>query len=183
GEHLLYTLEDERRELVERGQVPDKMQQATISIEDKTFWSNPGIDVGGIVRAMQANSAAGTIRQGGSTITQQLIKTRLLGDEPTITRKIKEAILAVEATRTFSKQEILEMYFDQIFYGNQAYGVKAAAKTYFGIADLNQLTLGQTALLAGLPQAPSDYDPVQNPTAAAARRALVLDAMVEYGFV
>src|SRR5438876_4883041 len=183
GEHLLYTLEDERRELVELGQVPEKMQQATISIEDKTFWSNPGIDVGGIVRAMQANSAAGTIRQGGSTITQQLIKTRLLGDEPTVTRKIKEAILAVEATRTFSKQEILEMYFDQIFYGNQAYGVKAAARTYFGVADLNQLALGQLALRAGLPQAPSESDPVQNPTAAAARRALVLDAMVEYGFV
>ena len=139
GEHLLYTLEDERRELVELGQVPDKMQQATISIEDKTFWSNPGIDVGGIVRAMQANSAAGTIRQGGSTITQQLIKTRLLGDEPTVTRKIKEAILAIEATRTFSKKEILEMYFDQIYYGNQSYGIKAAAKTYFGISDLNRL--------------------------------------------
>src|SRR2546426_161569 len=183
GEHLLYTLEDERRELVELGQVPDKMQQATISIEDKTFWSNPGIDVGGIVRAMQANSAAGTIRQGGSTITQQLIKTRLLGDEPTVTRKIKEAILAIEATRTFSKKEILEMYFDQIYYGNQSYGIKAAAKTYFGISDLNRLSLGQMALLAGLPQAPSEYDPIQNMAAAKARRQIVLDAMVENGYV
>ncbi len=135
------------------------------------------------MRALQVNLAAGSVSQGGSTITQQLIKTRLLGDEPTITRKIKEAILAVEATRTFSKQQILEMYLSQIFYGNQAYGLKAAAKTYFGIADLNQLTLGQMALLAGLPQAPSDYDPVQNPTAAATRRALVLDAMVEYGYI
>src|SRR5207237_466747 len=89
----------------------------------------------------------------------------------------------VEATRTFSKQQILEMYFNQIFYGNQAYGVKAAAKTYFGVADLTQLTLGQMALLAGLPQAPSDYDPVQNPNAAAARRGLVLDAMVEQGYI
>src|SRR5437660_4717474 len=183
GEHLLYTLEDERRELVELGQVPEKMQQATISIEDKTFWSNPGIDVGGIVRAMQANSAAGTIRQGGSTITQQLIKTRLLGDEPTVTRKIKEAILAIEATRTFSKKEILEMYFDQIYYGNQSYGIKAAAKTYFGISDLNRLSLGQMALLAGLPQAPSEYDPIQNMAAAKARRQIVLDAMVENGYV
>src|SRR2546427_197972 len=183
GEHLLYTLEDERRELVELGQVPDKTQQATISIEDKTFWSNPGIDVGGIVRAMQANSAAGTIRQGGSTITQQLIKTRLLGDEPTVTRKIKEAILAVEATRTFSKKEILELYFDQIYYGNQSYGIKAAAKTYFGISDLNRLSLGQMAVLAGLPQAPSEYDPIQNMAAAKARRQIVLDAMVENGYV
>ena len=183
GEHLLYTLEEQRRELVKLNEVPQRMQDATIAIEDHSFWSNPGIDPAGIVRAFQVNMARGGVSQGGSTITQQLIKTRLLGDEPTVTRKIKEAILAIEATRTFSKQEILEMYLSQIFYGNQAYGLKAAAKTYFGIADLNQLTLGQMALLAGLPQAPSDYDPVQNPTAAATRRGLVLDAMVEYGFI
>src|SRR2546427_612429 len=183
GEHLLYTLEDERRELVELGQVPDKMQQATISIEDKTFWSNPGIDVGGIVRAMQANSAAGTIRQGGSTITQQLIKTRLLGDEPSVHGKIKEAILAIKATRTFSKKEILEMYFAEIYYGNQSYGIKAAAKTYCGVSDLNKLTLGQMALLAGLPQAPSEYDPIQNMAAAKARRVQVLETMVDNGYI
>src|SRR5437879_4078846 len=159
------------------------MQQATVSIEDKTFWSNPGVDVGGIVRAFQANQASGSIRQGGSTITQQLIKTRLLGDEPTVTRKIKEAILAVEATRTFSKKEIFEMYFDQIYYGNQSYGIKAAAKTYFNVADLSKLTLGQMALLAGLPQAPSAYDPIQNPEAALARRAEVLQAMVDNSYI
>src|SRR5207249_3514452 len=90
-----------------------------------------------------------------------------------------EAILAIEATRTFSKKQILEMYFNQIYYGNQAYGLKAAAATYFGIADLNKLTLAQMALLAGLPQAPSDYDPIQNMPAAMARRAQVLDAMVD----
>src|SRR5688572_18910528 len=127
GEHLLYTLADERRELISIDAVPKRMQDATIAIEDKTFWSNPGIDVGGIMRAVQANTASGRITQGGSTITQQLIKTRLLGDYPTFTRKIKEAILALEATRTFSKKQILEMYFNQIYYGNQAYGLKAAA--------------------------------------------------------
>ena len=183
GEHLLYTLEEQRRELVALTEVPLLMQDATIAIEDHSFWSNPGIDLGGIVRAMQVNLAKGGVSQGGSTITQQLIKTRLLGDEPTFTRKIKEAILAIEATRTFSKSQILEMYLSQIFYGNQAYGLKSAAKTYFGVGDLNALTLGQMALLAGLPQAPSEYDPVQNPAAAASRRALVLDAMVEYGYV
>ena len=183
GEHLLYTLEDERRELVTLDEVPPLMQQATIAIEDHSFWTNPGIDFGGIVRALQVNLARGGVAQGGSTITQQLIKTRLLGDEPTVTRKIKEAILAVEATRTFSKQQILEMYLSQIFYGNQSYGLKAAAKTYFGVADLNQLTLGQMALLAGLPQAPSEYDPVQNPAAAVARRTLVLQAMVDEGYI
>jgi len=183
GEHLLYTLEDERRELIVLADVPELMQQATIAIEDHSFFTNPGIDVGGIARALQANLAKGGIAQGGSTITQQLIKTRLLGDEPTLTRKIKEAMLAVEATRTFSKQQILEMYFNQIFYGNQAYGLKAASKTYFGVGDLNQLTLGQMTLLAGLPQAPSEYDPIQNPAAAGARRALVLDAMVDQGYI
>ena len=183
GEHLLYTLEDERRELIALAQVPELMQAATVAIEDHSFWSNPGIDVGGIARALQANLAKGGIAQGGSTITQQLIKTRLLGDEPTLTRKIKEAMLAIEATRTFSKQQILEMYFNQIFYGNQAYGLKAAAKTYFGVADLNQLTLGQMALLAGLPQTPSEYDPIQNAPAAAARRVQVLDAMVDQGYI
>ena len=182
GQHLLYTLSDERRDLISIDAVPKRMQDATIAIEDKTFWTNPGVDVGGIIRAIQVNSASGRITQGGSTITQQLIKTRLLGDDPTFTRKIKEAILAVEATRTFSKSQILEMYFNQIYYGNQAYGLKAAAATYFGVTDLNQLTLGQMALLAGLPQAPSDYDPIQNMEGAKARRALVLDAMVDNGY-
>ncbi|HKC89693.1 MAG TPA: transglycosylase domain-containing protein, partial [Candidatus Limnocylindria bacterium] len=182
GEHLLYTLSDERRDLISIDAVPKRMQDATISIEDKSFWTNPGVDVGGIIRAIQVNSASGRISQGGSTITQQLIKTRLLGDDPTLTRKIKEAILAIEATRTFSKSQILEMYFNQIYYGNQAYGLKAAVATYFGTTDLNQLTLGQMALLAGLPQAPSDYDPIQNMEGAKARRALVLDAMVDNGY-
>src|SRR6266568_746893 len=183
GEHLLYTLADERRDLIAIDAVPKRMQDATISIEDKTFWSNPGVDVGGIVRAFQANSASGRITQGGSTITQQLIKTRLLGDDPTFTRKIKEAILALEATRTFSKKQILEMYLNQIYYGNQAYGIEAAAKTYFDQADLTKLTLGQMAMLAGLPQRPSDYDPVQNPDAARARRTQVLDAMVDSNYI
>jgi membrane peptidoglycan carboxypeptidase len=183
GEHLLYTLEEERRELIGLDSVPEKMQQATIAIEDKTFWKNPGIDIGGIIRAFQANQQSGTISQGGSTITQQLIKTRLLNDEPTLARKIKEAILALEATRTFSKKQILEMYLNQIYYGNQAYGIRAAARTYFNQPDLAQLTLGQMAMLAGLAQRPSDYDPVQNPDAAKVRRAQVLDAMVENKFI
>jgi membrane peptidoglycan carboxypeptidase len=183
AEHLLYTLEDERRELVGLDAVPQKMQEATIAIEDKSFWTNPGVDIGGILRAMNANATSGTISQGGSTITQQLIKTRLLGDEPTFARKIKEAILAMEATRTFSKKQILEMYLNQIYYGNQAYGIEAAARTYFDQSDLTKLTLGQMAMLAGLAQRPSDYDPVQNPGAAKARRAQVLDKMVESNYI
>src|SRR5919204_3862063 len=183
GEHLLYSLEDERRELVPLAAVPKLLQDATIAIEDRSFWTNPGIDLGGILRAFGANARAGGIQQGGSTITQQLIKTRLLGDEPTFTRKIKEALLAIEATRTFSKQQILEMYLNQIYYGEQAYGIHAAATTYFGQPDLSKLTLGQIALLAGLPQAPSAYDPTQNPDGARARRTAVLDAMVDEDLV
>src|SRR5213594_2114913 len=183
GEHLLYSLEDERRDLVPLAAVPELLQDATIAIEDRSFWTNPGIDVGGILRAFGANARSGAITQGGSTITQQLIKTRLLGDEPTITRKMKEALLAIEATRTFSKKQILEMYFNQIYYGNQAYGIRAAATTYFGQPDLSKLTLAEIALLAGLPQAPSAYDPTQNPDGARARRTQVLDAMVEEDFV
>ena len=183
GEHLLYTLEDERRELVGLSSVPELLQQATVAIEDRSFWTNPGVDVGGILRAFGANARSGGITQGGSTITQQLIKTRLLGDEPTFLRKIKEALLAIEATRTFSKQQILEMYLNQIYYGNQAYGIRAAALTYFDQPDLGKLTLGQMALLAGLPQLPSAYDPTQNPEAARMRRTAVLNAMVESGFI
>ncbi|MGH2450664.1 MAG: transglycosylase domain-containing protein [Candidatus Limnocylindria bacterium] len=183
GEHLLYTLADEQRELISLSEVPELMQQATVAIEDKTFWTNPGIDVAGIVRAAQANLNSGTIQQGGSTITQQLIKMRLLGDEPTFARKIKEAILALEATRVYSKEQLLEMYFNQIYYGNQAYGIKSAAKTYFGVGDLHQLTLGQMALLAGLPQLPSAYDPMHNPDGASARRVDVLNAMVEAAYI
>src|SRR5216683_2364078 len=183
GEHLLYTLEEERRDLITLGEIPQKMQAATVSIEDKSFWTNPGIDLGGIVRAFNANMSKGSISQGGSTITQQLIKQRLLSDEPTLTRKIKEAILAVEVTRTFTKDQILEMYLNQIYYGNQSYGIRSAARTYFGIYDLSKLTLGQMALLAGLPQAPSAYDPIQNPDASKVRRAEVLDAMVENKYI
>ena len=183
GQHVLFRLEDERRIPITLDAVPERMQQATTAIEDRSFWTNPGIDIGGIIRAAQANVSRGAIAQGGSTITQQLIKTRLLGDEPTLARKIKEAILALEATRTFSKEKILEMYFNQIYYGNQAYGIRAAAYTYFGVNDLNELTLGQMAMLAGLPQLPSEYDPVQNPAGAKARRADVLRAMVDAGYI
>lgn len=183
GTELLYTLEEERRELVALDEVPAVMQNATIAIEDKSFWSNPGVDVAAIVRAAIENLNRGEVTQGASTITQQLVRARLLDNERTVERKIREALLAVEATRLYSKREILEMYFNQIYYGNQSYGIKAAAKTYFGITDLKRLTLGQAALLAGLPQAPSLYDPVRNPDAAKERRAQVLQQMLEQGFI
>ena len=159
GTTLLYQFEVERREIVSIDDVPQQMLDATLAAEDKTFWTNPGVDVFGILRAARDDLLHRTVVSGASTITQQLVKQRIVGDEVTVSRKIKEAILAVEVTRTYSKKEILELYLNQIFYGNQAYGIRAAAQTYFGKSDLGQLTLAESALLAGLPQAPSVLDP------------------------
>ena len=180
GAQLLYEFAEERREPVRYDELPKVLIDATIAAEDRTFWTNPGIDAPAIVRAAFENARAGEVTQGASTITQQLIRARLLTDERTVARKAKEALLALAVARRYSKQEILRMYFDQIYYGAQAYGVKAAARVYFGTSDLSKLTLAQAALLAGLPQAPSAYDPT-NPAhedEAKARRAYVLDQMV-----
>ena len=186
GEHLLYQFEEERREIVSYDEIPQVLVDATVAAEDKSFWSNPGVDVLGIVRAIYADlTQRGTGQGGASTITQQLVKQRIVGAEVSLQRKIREAILAVEVTRTYSKQQILELYFNQIYYGNQAYGVKAAAETYFGKADLSKLTLAEAALLAGLPQAPSLLDPTQaeNADRAKERRGYVLDQMVDNGAI
>jgi membrane peptidoglycan carboxypeptidase len=182
GTELLYQFSDENRELITYDEIPQVLVDASVAAEDKTFWSNPGVDVLGIVRAVFADLTSRSTGQGGaSTITQQLVKQRIVGSEVSIKRKIREAILAIEVTNTYSKQQILELYFNQIYYGNQAYGVKAAAQTYFGKSDLSKLTLAEAALLAGLPQAPSVLDPTQadNVDRAQQRRAYVLDQMVE----
>ena len=185
GTELLYQFEEERREIVGLDQVPQQLIDATLSAEDKTFWTNPGIDVFGILRAVRDDLLKKEVVSGASTITQQLVKQRIVGDEVSITRKVKEAILAVEVTRTYSKEQILELYLNQIYYGNQAYGIKAAAETYFGKSDLGTLTLAECALLAGLPQSPSALDPSDpdNIAAAQERRAYVLSQMVDFGAI
>src|SRR3989454_8054724 len=186
GTQLLYQFSEENRELVGYEDIPQVLIDATVAAEDKTFFSNPGVDVLGIVRAVFADVTGRTSGQGGaSTITQQLVKQRIVGSEVSLKRKIREAILAIEVTNTYSKHQILELYFNQIYYGNQAYGVKAAAQTYFGKADLSKLTLAEAALLAGLPQAPSVLDPTQadNVDRAAERRAYVLGQMVDNGTI
>ena len=169
GTELLYQFEEERREIVGLDQVPQQLIDATLAAEDKTFWTNPGIDVFGILRAVRDDLLNREVVSGASTITQQLVKQRIVGDEVSITRKVKEAILAVEVTRTYSKQQILELYLNQIYYGNQAYGIKAASETYFGKSDLSTLTLAECALLAGLPQSPSALDPSDPDNVAGAR--------------
>ncbi len=185
GTQLLYQFEEERREIVSLDQVPQSMIDATLGAEDKTFWTNPGIDIFGIARAVRDDLLHRQVVSGASTITQQLVKQRIVGGEVSLSRKIKEALLAVEVTRTYSKKQILELYLNQIYYGNQAYGIKAAAETYFGKSDLNTLTLAESALLAGLPQSPSILDPSDpnNVANATERRAYVLGQMVDMGAI
>ena len=183
GQTLLYQFEVERREVVSLDAIPQVVIDATIAAEDKTFWTNPGIDIFGIARAVRDDLLHQEVVSGASTITQQLVKQRIVGGEVSVQRKIKEAILAIQVTRTYSKEQILELYFNQIYYGNQAYGIKAAAQTYFGKADLNTLTVAEAALLAGLPQSPSVLDPSQadNVERAKERRLYVLEQMVDFG--
>ncbi len=186
GKTLLYQFEVEQREIVTFDQLPKSLVDATVAAEDKSFFSNPGVDLFGIARAIFSDlTHRGSGQGGASTITQQLVKQRIVGNESSIKRKVREAILAIQATRTYSKNEILTLYFNQIYYGNQAYGVKAAAQTYFGKSDLRTLTVAESALLAGLPQAPSILDPsqVQNAARAKARRSYVLDQMVDTGAI
>src|SRR3989449_3806185 len=186
GAQLLYQFSEENREVVSYDEIPQVLIDATVAAEDKSFWTNPGVDVFGIVRAVVSDvTGRGSGQGGASTITQQLVKRRIVGDEVSLKRKIREGILAIEVTNTYSKQQILELYFNQIYYGNQAYGVKAAAQTYFGKSDLSKLTLAEAALLAGLPQSPSILDPTQaeNADRATDRRLYVLNQMVDTGAI
>jgi len=155
------------------------IRQATVAIEDKTFYKNSGVDLGGIARAALADYSHHHIAQGGSTISQQLVKQVFIGPNPppTIQRKIREAVLAVDLNSTYSKDQILELYLNTIYYGGQSYGVEAAARGFFHTTS-HDLTLGQAAMLAGLPQAPTQNSPLINPRQAKIRQAEVLDAMV-----
>ena len=155
------------------------VKQATIAIEDKTFYKNNGVDFAGIARAAVADYSHHHIAQGGSTISQQLVKQVFIGPNPppTIQRKIREAVLAVDLNSRYSKDQILELYLNTIYYGAQSYGAEAAARGFFHTT-AHDLTLGQAAMLAGLPQAPTQNSPLINPTQAKARQAEVLDAMV-----
>lgn len=155
---------------------------ATIATEDVNFYRHPGIDPYALARSLYYAVQARDVVAGGSTITQQLVKRVLLSPEQTLTRKIKEAILAAEITRRYSKDEILELYLNEVYYGNFAYGIDAAAETYFG-KDAADLSLAQAALLAGLPQAPAYYDPYAHPDRAKKRQGIVLGLMVEAGYL
>ncbi len=156
--------------------------QATVAIEDKGFYTNPGFDLVGIVRAAFDNIRAGRIVGGGSTITQQLAKQQFLTPEQSVSRKIKELALAYELSQTYSKDQIMELYLNKSFYGSQSYGIEAAAESYFHIP-ASKLNLAQASVLAGLPQAPTEWNPVLHPESAKLRQTEVLQAMVRSNFI
>jgi penicillin-binding protein 1A len=171
---------ERNRTPVSRSEISPWVPRATVAIEDRRFYSHGGVDPVGIARAVVADIRAGKVVQGGSTITQELVRNLYLSRERTLKRKLVEACLSIKLSRQWSKDRILTAYMNQVFYGNHAYGIEAAAETYFS-RTAKQLTLEQAALLAGLPQAPSSYDPFRNPAAALERRNEVLRAMLVNG--
>jgi penicillin-binding protein 1A len=172
----------EKRILVPLDDIPLHVRQATIAAEDRRFYSHHGVDTWGILRAVRVNFQAGGTREGASTITQQVARTLFLNRDRTLTRKIREAILARRIEQHYSKDQILEMYLNQIFYGHNAYGIEAAAQLYFG-KSAKDLTLSEGALIAGLPPSPNSYSPLKNYQRSLQRRDHVLSRMVEAGYL
>jgi penicillin-binding protein 1C len=186
---LLYELIDPlsgRRTVVPFERIPRILIDATVAVEDAGFWTNPGVDLRGILRALILNYQAGEVVSGGSTITQQLVRNVLLSpderDDLSLDRKLREAILAIEVSRRYSKEQILGVYLNEVYYGNQAYGIEAAAQSYFG-KHVWELSAGEATLLAGLPQSPTTLNPLHNFAGAKQRQRTTLDLMVKYGYL
>jgi len=186
---LLYEMFDPqggRRTLVTLQDIPQSLTDATVSTEDGSFYTNPGVDPVAIVRASFEDAVHRQVVSGASTITQQLVRNVLMTpaerQSQSLSRKIEEAILAFRVSQSYSKDEILQRYLNEIWYGNLAYGVEAASETYFN-KPVQQLSLAESALIAGLPQGPSLYDPYQHPKAAKARQLVVLQLMVKHGYI
>lgn len=180
---LLYKIyENQNRTPVSLSRIPDHVKAATLAIEDAEFYSHPGFSIRGIMRATVRMLEKKEI-SGGSTITQQLVKNALLSPEKTLTRKLKEFVLAIQVEQAYSKDEILEMYLNEVSYGGTAYGIQEAARMYFD-KDVNKLTLGEAALLAGLPKSPTQYSPFgPNPSSAFEREKEVLHLMKVNGYI
>lgn len=173
---------EERRALIKIGDVPKPMRLAILAAEDDRFYSHGGVDYMGVVRAALANLTAGGAREGASTITMQVARNFFLSGEKTLTRKFSEALLALKIEHYLSKDQILELYVNQIYLGQRAYGFAAAAQTYFG-RPLERLTVAEVAMLAGLPKAPSRYNPVVNPKRAKIRQQYVLRRMHDLKYI
>ncbi len=172
----------ENRTNVPLKDIPENLRKATVAIEDKRFYEHSGVDMRGVARAVFENLRGHRMAQGGSTITQQLARNVYLTQKKTIQRKIQEIFLAILIERNFSKDRILELYMNQVFYGSGAFGVQAASRVYFG-KDVHELDLSQCALVAGLPQKPSGYSPHENLEGALGRRNTVLKTMCDLGYI
>jgi len=173
---------EERRAVVKIAEVPELMKRAILAAEDERFYSHGGVDYQGVARAMLANLTAGGAKEGASTITMQVARNFFLSNEKTFTRKLSEVLLSFKIEQNLSKDQILELYINQIFLGQRAYGFAAAANTYFG-KNLKDLTPAEAAMLAGLPKAPSRFNPVVNPKRAALRQRYVLRRMRDLGYL
>jgi penicillin-binding protein 1A len=171
---------EENRETVPLSQIPESLRDAVVAIEDERFWQHKGVDTKAVGRALYADAREGTVVEGGSTITQQYVKNRLVRSERNVRRKVQEASLAYQLERRYSKERILELYLNTIYFGNGAYGVQAASREYFGV-DVDRVTLGQAALLAGIIRAPNKTDPYEYAGPADARRRVVLAKLVALG--
>ena len=184
GDILLYDIHNDiRRTVVEFGEIPASVKNATVAIEDSNFYNHHGVSFLSIVRAAIANIIYGGVSQGGSTITQQLVKKALLTDERTITRKFKELVLALKVEREFGKEQILGFYLNEIPYGSSAYGIAAAAETFFG-KKIRDITLAEAAYLASLPNAPTLYSPYgSHKRELDERKNLVLKRMRDLEFI
>jgi penicillin-binding protein 1A len=179
---VLAELYVERRNYIPHYNIPDRIKKAFVAIEDQRFYSHPGVDIIGILRALYKDIMAQSIVEGGSTITQQLTKMLFLKPEKSLGRKFKEAVLSAQIEKRYTKDEILGMYLNQAYFGARAYGIEAASQTYFG-KSVYDLSLGEAAMLAGLTKAPSQYSPFRNPDKASLRRQIVLRQMLTLGFI
>ena len=172
----------ENRVPVSINKIPKDLQNAFVATEDARFYQHFGVDPRGILRAVWSNLTGGGLAEGGSTITQQLAKNALLTQDRTLKRKVQEAFLALQIEQQYSKREILELYLNQIYFGQGAYGVQSAALVYFG-KNVEDLTLNECAMLAGIPKSPNYYSPMNNMKAAKERQGVVLDQMVKYEYI
>lgn len=173
---------EKRRDPIKIKEVPEKLVQAILATEDRRFYEHKGVDVRGMARATVNLLVSGTKSQGASTITMQVARNFFLTRKKTFWRKLNEILLAVKIEKELPKDKILELYLNKIYFGKRAYGVQAAAQVYYGL-NVNELSLAQMAMLAGLPQAPSSINPINNPDAALKRRTHVLKRMYHYGFI
>jgi penicillin-binding protein 1A len=181
-DEFLTEFQAEKRIFVPLQQIPPALRNAIIAVEDSRFYSHFGVDVRGILRAAYANFRHGRVVEGGSTITQQLAKVLFLTPDRSFSRKVKEALLALELEKRYSKDRLLELYLNQIYMGHGAYGVEAAARMYFG-KSVQDLTLPETAMLAALPRSPGNYSPFERPELAQRRRAIAVGRLLEQGYI